>query len=242
LSNAGKNRLAGRRRHWTIRIAVRAALLLVVVPLAAGLLYLGAALVLGLVCENRAFRNHAEGTTVYVISNGVHTDLVIPTGPLLASAKWPLRGVAAGPPGATYLAVGWGDREFYLYTPEWSDLKSGTALRALTGQNGSVLHIQAGSAPALSAEAVALHLSDAEFERLSAYIADSFLPDGNGRIEPIPGAHYGAYDVFYAARGHYSVWLTCNEWVREALERAGARVPLWSPFTIALFYQLGQAQ
>lgn len=64
----------------------------------------------------------------------------------------------------------------------------------------------------------------------------SSRPGGHPLI--IAGAHYGANDAFFEARGHYSLFETCNEWTRRGLAAAGVRVPVWAPFDKALFYQL----
>jgi hypothetical protein len=39
-----------------------------------------------------------------------------------------------------YLAFGWGDKGFYLNTPEWADLKVSTALNAAFGLSSSAIH------------------------------------------------------------------------------------------------------
>ena len=41
---------------------------------------------------------------------------------------------------AEYLAFGWGDKGFYLDTPEWSDLKASTAFKAAFALGNSAMH------------------------------------------------------------------------------------------------------
>jgi uncharacterized protein (TIGR02117 family) len=134
-----------------------------------------------------------------------------------------------------YLAFGWGDRGFYLTTPSWADLRLSTALGALTGLDSTVIHVEAMPPPAIDAKTRRLRLSPTAYRALAHYVAASFA---GAAAAPIPGAHYNTHDEFFEARGHYSVFATCNEWARRGLAVAWVRTALWSPFDIALFYQL----
>ena len=203
--------------------------------------YLLAALVLGLVPTNAGFTSAPDGVDVYVWSNGVHADLIVPI--VAAGIDWrdklplerlrPIDGVTDD------LAFGWGDRGFYLATPSWSDLRLVTAVRALSGLDRTVLHVVAVAAPSPSLTAVRhVRLSPEQYGRLAAFIDTSFRPGRNGAKIVIAGAYYGAHDAFFEGQGHYSVLETCNEWTRRALAVAGVRVPSWSPFDKALLYQL----
>jgi uncharacterized protein (TIGR02117 family) len=181
--------------------------------------------------------------TVWVVTNGVHTALMLPRRD--AQADWD----ALFPPANTrdpvwaahfdMILIGWGDRRFYLETPVWADLKPGTALGALTGLNGAALHVEYTAAPrADAANAIALSLSPEAYARLAAHLRQSIRADAQGRPILIAGHHYGATDAFYEATGRYSPFFTCNEWARQALSAAGVRVPVWSPLDRAIFWQL----
>jgi len=179
---------------------------------------------------------------IYVVSNGVHADLLLPVSAL--DIDWRRRlpsfddeDVANG--GFPYLAFGWGDRAFYLTTPTWSDLKLSTALLALSGLDSTVMHVQAASPPPTGPRARRLSLTAPQYRQLVDYIDRSFAHDPDGAPMPIPGAHYfGRHDAFYEARGHYSAFNTCNEWTRQALYEAGQPTALWAPFDVALFHHL----
>lgn len=198
--------------------------------------YLLFAALLGIVQVHRDYRESLNGEEIFLRSNGVHTDLIVPKTALEGHGLDALS--AAGPSAATtpYLAFGWGDRAFYLETPTWAEFKLGVALRALSGTNPSVMHVEALARPEPSSEVRALRLNRFELERLVTYLNRSFARDALGNLEPIAGQHYGIDDRFYEALGHYSAFSTCNEWVRGALAFAGLRVPVWAPFAPALFY------
>ena len=209
-------------------------------PLALLLLYLLAAVAGGLIAVNRDRPLVASGIEVYIVTNGIHTDVVVPIRTDIVDWSRLLPGwdlaIALGL--HDYLAFGWGDRDFYLTTPSWDDLRLSTALKALTGLDASVVHVEAMPRPFRGPNSRLVVLTPEEYRHLADYLAASFLRDGAGSPVVIEGAHYNANDGFFEATGHYSMFLTCNEWTRRALAAAGVRVPAWSPFGQALFYQM----
>ncbi|HEY4373150.1 MAG TPA: TIGR02117 family protein [Burkholderiales bacterium] len=223
------------------------------------LAYALCALALGAISVNRDYRAPASGITIYLQHNGVHTDLLLPV--QAAQIDWrgdfPARDFAAPVkplnvplaldpgippdrnPAAAYVAIGWGDRGFYFDTPTWADLTAATALKALSGAGPSVLHVEyvpvPASTPGLAPNLRRLVLTPAAYARLAAHVKAAFANDAHGAHVAYPGRGYTPHDTFYAARGHFSPILTCNEWVREALAAAGVRVPAWAPLRYALF-------
>lgn len=117
-------------------------------------------------------------------------------------------------------------------------LATGTALKALTGLDHTVLHLEAVTIPTASRKTRRIELSAERYDRLAAFIERSFHRNGTGAVIMVPDAHYGGHDAFFEADGRYSILLTCNEWARHALSVAGVRVPAWSPFDKALLYRL----
>jgi uncharacterized protein (TIGR02117 family) len=85
-----------------------------------------------------------------------------------------------------------------------------------------------------------VRVSAQQLARLTAAVDASMWPDAQGHAIPIAGVHYDANDAFYPARGHYSMFMTCNEWVRATLAGAGVRMAVWSPFSTGVRYQLDQ--
>jgi uncharacterized protein (TIGR02117 family) len=202
-------------------------------------LYFLAALACGLIPVNRAYKPATDGIDVTISSNGVHVDLVVPlkAGGIDWAARLPIGALGFAPGETANLAIGWGDRGFYLATPTWADLQVSTALRAVTGAGASVMHVEATGAPT-GPNTRHVVLSVAQYALLAQYIEGSFQHDETGAVIVVPGAHYGWHDAFFEATGHYSAFKTCNEWSRQGLAVAGVRVPLWSPFASALLYQL----
>ncbi|MDQ2105622.1 TIGR02117 family protein [Azospirillum isscasi] len=214
-----------------MRIVRGGVLLAVAGPVAVVGAYLLAAVALAsLPVDGRpAVRN---GVEIFVCTNGVHTDLVLPAANGLVDWTTDLRhGDFPGTgPWASHVSFGWGDRAFYLETRQWSDLRLSTALSALFGGGPSVMHVYAMPRPAGSPDCGALRLGNEAYRALAAFVRGSFRRDGAGRVIPLPGSGYGATDLFYEAVGHYSPVETCNEWTGKALRAAGVTVGAWTPF------------
>ena len=212
-------------------------------------LYGGATLVLGIIPVNRGFTAPAEGVEIFVRSNGIHTDLVLPV--VNAVIDWrtlhpardfgpPLRPLnttlsleadhdPSRNPRATHIAFGWGDQGFYFETPYWTDLKPGIALNAFSGRAPSAMHVEYLARPATGPRMRRLVITSQQYRALAAYVQAGFIRDAEEKLKPFPGRGYTLHDTFYAARDSYGPFLTCNEWTRRGLAAAGVRVPVWTP-------------
>ncbi|WP_374943515.1 TIGR02117 family protein [Sphingomonas sp.] len=208
---------------------VAKALAAAIVLLVAG--YAAAGLVGGAIPLNAGWRAPAQGVTIYVESNGVHTGLILPK--VAAGVDWrplvPARDLADPRYAAfDHVAFGWGERAFFLETQTWADVKPRTILAAAVGSEATLIHVEHLPRPEPAADVRAIVLRPEEYRRLAAYIAASFAPHG---------AHhrgYAGYDTFYDARGHYDAIRTCNTWTGQALRTAGVRVGAWTPFPVTV--------
>ncbi len=59
---------------------------------------------------------------VFVSSNGVHIDIVLPASDSIVNWFEKIKFEEKIQPFIRYLSFGWGNKEFYIHTPEWSDL------------------------------------------------------------------------------------------------------------------------
>lgn len=190
-----------------------------------------AGLIGGAIPANPDWRQPAQGVRVFVESNGVHTAIVMPK--VAAGVDWrPLvRADHLADPryGAhRWLSFGWGDRAFYLETPTWSAVRSGTVLAAAFGSERTLVHVDHIAEPSVGVDVRAIMLRPEEYRRLASFVRGSFAE------RPAHFHGYSPYDAFYDARGRYSAWRTCNAWTGEALRFAGVRVGRWTPFPVTV--------
>jgi uncharacterized protein (TIGR02117 family) len=193
--------------------------------------YAIAGLVGGAIPAHASWRPPAQGVRVYIESNGIHVGLVVPK--VAAGVDW--RGLApaadiADPRYAGYdhLAIGWGERAFYLETATWADLKLRTVLAAARGSDATLMHVEHVPAPRVGSDVRSVLLRPEEYRRLAAHIRASFAH------QRTTYRGYGANDAFYTARGRYSAIRTCNAWAGDALRQAGVRVGRWTPFPVTV--------
>lgn len=195
------------------------------------LVYFALAFGLGRIPVNADWKPPATGVEIYVHSNGVHTDLVLPL--RSPGCDWavrlPLEHFPSSDPGAPWVEIGWGDRGFYLEAAKWSDVRVTTVLHALSSLGGTLMHVARTYQPLESDECRKVLLTQEQYAKLASFVEGSFARDAVGRFVPVPGRSYWGTDAFYEAIGRYSVFYTCNSWTNEALKLAGVRSGLWAP-------------
>jgi uncharacterized protein (TIGR02117 family) len=222
--------MARRRRKSEARKWVaRAFGLLLAVPA----LYLVAALIGSLVPVNRGWTEPAEGVTVYLASNGIHADIVMPV--TAQGLDWgrivPKSDMTRSDPSARWIAFGSGEERVYLNTPTWWDITPRTIWSALTGGR-RVMHVEYVSSPYYTVRQI--RLRPEEYRRLWAAVRADFALNRNGRPERINHPGYGPADAFYRATGKESMFRTCNSWAAGRLRLAGVKTSLWPPFVQGL--------
>lgn len=229
-NNAQRDATTEHSRWRRARRFVLRALLVVLAPLA---LWGLAALTLPRISVNGDWAPPTSGIEVGVLSNGVHTDFVLPV--RAANVDWAqflaLDELHGPQSGLKWVAVGWGDRRFYLETPTFADLKASTAFAALSGIGSTALHVTWLDYGPYSAEnARSFVLSEAQYVALCEYVRSSFARDAALLPRRIQHPGYTPLDHFYEAVGSYSAIRTCNEWTGAGLRLAGVRAGVWTPF------------
>lgn len=174
--------------------------------------------------------------TIYVQSNGVHTDVVVPIKKDIKDWTKDIlyNQTQAKDSTASYVAFGWGDKGFYLETPQWSDLKASTAAKAAFYLGTSAMHTRFYKTMQEDEDCVKLTLTNEDYTALVKYIEESFLYDENKKVMWIANQSYGQYDAFYEGRGRYSLFYTCNTWTNNALKAANQKASLWTPYDKAI--------
>lgn len=202
------------------------------------LVYVLAALVIPLIPVNKITSPSENYIDIYILTNGMHTDIVMPveSDEINWSEIIPFSDTKAKQP-MEYIAMGWGDKGFYLDTPEWKDLKFSTAFNAAFWLGDSAMHITFYDQIIENKDCKKITISRAEYQSMVEFFKNSFEYDSNGKVKLIPtDMVYGNNDAFYEAVGTYSFLFTCNTWASDALKVANQTAPLWTATQQGIFY------
>jgi uncharacterized protein (TIGR02117 family) len=181
---------------------------------------------------------NGNDVTIYLLTNGVHTDIVVPAKTDFQDWAQEIKysDTRANDSSDKYLAMGWGDKGFYLETPTWADLKVSVAFKAATGLSTTAIHATYHSTMKPGDSCRRIDINEDQYIRMIRYIKSSFQQDPNGHFINIKtNANYGDTDAFYEATGSYSMFHTCNGWVNNGLKATGLKSCLWTPFDTGLF-------
>lgn len=182
--------------------------------------------------------NEDKNIPIYILSNDVHTDIVIPLKNEIKdwSSEISFLDTKAKDSTKNLLAFGWGDRGFYLDTPTWAELRFSTAAKAVTGLSSSAMHVTFYKNLKENETCKKILVSDKQYKDIIKYIEDSFLLDSAKKIQRIGTHSYGNQDVFYEAKGSYNLFYTCNTWANQALKAANQKAALWTVTDKGIFY------
>ncbi len=170
---------------------------------------------------------------VYVLSNGVHTDIVLPIKNEFKdwTTIFPIANTKGKNSVQQYISIGWGDKGFYLHTPEWKDLTLKTALVAGLGIGETALHVTYYNFMVENDHCYKVRIDSSQYRALCEYIINSIDKDDLGQSILIDTqAQYGPDDAFYEAKGAYNLFFSCNTWANKALRKAGMPSGLWTVF------------
>ncbi len=198
--------------------------------------FLGAA-----IPRNRASVAAEQGVRIWVLAGSIHTDLIVPA----RHQAWDWTDLVSrddvrlADPSLDHLALGWGDRTFYLETRTWGDVKLGNVASAFVGLDETAMHVEwFPGGWQTSPTCRSLVLTEEQYGRLCRFMKASFRLDREGRAQRIDAPGYREADAFYEANGRYSVYRTCNTWTGEALAYAGVKVGVWTPTPWSVLYHL----
>ena len=146
--------------------------------------------------------------TLYVVSHGWHSGIVVERGDLVS--RLPMLGI--GKEG--YVEVGWGEERFY----QARETTLGMKLRATLWPNASVLQVVPFVGPPsryfVSSTVAEVRTDDAGYAAALEFIAATFKPD----LQRVGPSLYGE-GWFYRAEGSFHLFNNCNTWVGSVLER-----------------------
>lgn len=200
--------------------------------------YLAIAFVCARITVNEAISKQGN-ITVYIKSNGVHTDLVVPiqSKKIDWSTVFPYKNTKDKDSTSRFLAMGWGDKGFYLHTPTWGDLTFSTAFKAMFGLSTAALHTTYLDTIHESSTCKKISMTQHEYDLLVRYIKRSIRTIKGKSIFIPTNAVYGTNDAFYEATGSYHLFSTCNTWTNCALKYSNKKACYWTPFDTGILNQ-----
>jgi uncharacterized protein (TIGR02117 family) len=201
-------------------------------------IYFGLAFLFGKIETERINSKEPKKYQALILSNGVHTDMVLPVKNDLIDWRtiFPTKNTRAKKDHLGWIAFGWGDKGFYLNTPTWGDLTFSTAFKAVSGLSSTALHVTYRDTIKLdSTNCIQLKLTKKEFLQLKKYIHNSFQVKNRNAIHIPTDAVYGDDDAFYEATGTYHLFNTCNTWTNDALKSCNQKACSWTPFESGIY-------
>lgn len=196
------------------------------------LLFLIASWIGSSIPRNSDWEEPRNGIEIMVETNGVHTGIVMPVVNDVKDWRTTFPSAALPTPGGelpTHLAIGWGEKEVFLNTPTWDDLRLSTVLRVVFRGGDGLMRVGHYVRPAPSETHRPMLLRPSEYARLVREVEATLPPIA-------PGENRRTYDSYepgarnYDALGRYTMFNTSNQWVSDTLAAAGMRIGSWTPF------------
>jgi uncharacterized protein (TIGR02117 family) len=182
-------------------------------------------------------QNQPKETAVYISTNGIHTDIVMPvkTEMIDWSRKIKFSDAKSKDDTQNFVAFGWGNKDFFINVPGWSELKLSIVVKAGLGMGPSAMHITFLKSVKEDELCRKIELSKSQYIDLVNFIESYFKKDSLGNFITISTPNTYGSDAFYEAKGRYTLFFTCNTWTNSALKNAGLRSCLWTPFQTGIF-------
>lgn len=190
--------------------------------------YLIVSLILTSITIDREVVHQTSDKTIYLSTNGVHLDIVIPKKNLDSLL---LSGIKRNQ-NDNYLSFGWGDENFYINTPTWGDLTFKNAFRAMFLKSTTLMHVTRYQKKRSGWKEI--KVTDSELRKLSNYLLNTFETNEYGMKIILENKGYSFNDDFYKSKGSYSCFKTCNSWVNTGFKESGLKSCLWTPFDFGL--------
>ena len=193
-------------------------------------LYFLSAVIFSRIIVNKNQKQPKE-MAIYISTNGIHSDIVMPIKTEVIDWSEKIKYSDAKDNIQNFVAVGWGNRDFFIKVPSWSQLELSIAIKAGLGIGPSAMHTTFLKNVKEDAFFRKIELSKSQYIDLVNFIESYFKKDPLGNFINIQGNN----DAFYEAKGKYTPFFTCNTWTNSALKSAGLRACLWTPFQSGIF-------
>jgi uncharacterized protein (TIGR02117 family) len=193
--------------------------------------------ILGTIIPSGQYQPSKDGEiSIYLTTNGIHSDLVLP---IRQSNKDWLKHLSPDfqkYQAYRYVALGWGDYDFYLQSKKGTDIWD--IINTLFIPSKGILHLQFYRNELIENEQViGLKISQKQYINLCQYIENQLITNKYQQLSFIENG-YGSDDYFFAAKGTYHLFNTCNNWTNGGLKVMNIRTGLWTPFAQCIWFWL----
>ena len=190
--------------------------------------YLIISLILSSITVGRTVSNESSEKVIYLNTNGVHLDIVIPIENIDSLVLSEIKHSR----NEKYLSFGWGDENFYINTPTWGDLTFNNAFSAMFLKSSTLMHVTRYKQE--RSNWIEIKVTQSELQKLNSYLFNTFEIDENGLKIILENKGYSSIDDFYKSKGSYSCFKTCNSWVNIGFKESGLTSCVWTPFDFGL--------
>ena len=218
------------------RILVIAGKCFLVLLVIIGLYFLFAEVLSGVIVNES--QDQPKEMAIYIATNGFHTDIVMPVKTEMVdwSRKIKFTDTKSKDSNQSFVAVGWGNEDFFINIPGWDELKLSITVKAVLGIGASAMHATFLKSVYEDEFCRKIELSKSQYNDLADFIESYFIKDSSGNFVNITTPNtYGNSDAFYEAKGRFTPFFTCNTWTNSALKSSGLRSCLWTPFQSGIF-------
>ncbi|MEO0358723.1 MAG: TIGR02117 family protein [Pseudomonadota bacterium] len=186
--------------------------------------YLGAAFV-GAFVPNGGLKASERNVELRLIQGPIHTDFMLPITDETRSVFQMLdhAGMPLNDPRAAWIVVGWGAETFYTTVGTSSDLTGTAIVRGVFG-DASVVRFDIWPDVNANAAMTSLWLSPEQARAVYHAIRTDIK-----QTSPIADVSFNGTDRFFAAKGRFNIFQTCNVWVADILDQAKVAFGAWTP-------------
>ncbi len=189
---------------------------------------------------HRKFQHQNNGIDIFLTSNGMHVDFVVPTqnalydwSQIIGNSSY-LKDLK----NYTYLGLGWGDRDFFLKVDSWDSVPKKVGARALLLPTPSLMHVTGYDELPANKTVKKVSISKSQYLNLCNFIQNRFALNTDQQAELVLKVDHAKDDNYYEAHGAYHCFYTCNNWVNTGLKKIGVRTSLWSPMAKGILNQV----
>lgn len=196
-------------------------------------------------------KDKTETVEIYITSNGLHTDVVIPikskseTSFFNILAKDSVLNFYLGKTSSyKWLSIGWGNKGFYNESYSGNFPSFPTCLNAALLPSETLMHLDFYRNKLIEDKnCKKIKLKKQEYQQLVQHIMASFRTvnedlDNQIKFVRLPQKGYSSSDYFFEANNSYHLFYTCNSWTNEALQKANQKTARFAPFAQTIMYQL----